>query len=89
MKNFYTYILKCADNTLYSGYTYNIERRLTAHNAGKAAKYTFGRRPVTLVYLECFDNKSDALKRECAIKRLTRVQKEALIGQYKGFIDQK
>ena len=78
MKNFYTYILKCADNTFYCGYTDNIERRLCAHNAGKAAKYTFGRRPVTLVYLESFDNKSDALKRECAIKLLTHAQKEAL-----------
>lgn len=77
--SFYTYILRCADNTLYTGYTDNIEKRLAVHNAGKWAKYTRGRLPVEVVYIEKFENKSDAQKREYAIKQLSRKKKEHLI----------
>ncbi|WP_323703430.1 GIY-YIG nuclease family protein [Mammaliicoccus sp. Dog046] len=79
MDKFYTYILECKDSTLYTGYTTNLERRIKVHNDGKGAKYTKIRRPVKLVYHEIFDNKSDALKREYALKQLSRKQKLALI----------
>lgn len=75
----YTYLLKCADRTLYCGWTNDLDKRVKAHNEGKGAKYTKPRRPVTLVYFEEFDTKEEAMRREAAIKRLTRVQKEALI----------
>ena len=76
---YYVYILRCADRTLYTGWTTDLERRLTMHNAGRGAKYTRARRPVTLVYCESFNGKSAAMRRECAIKRMTRAQKCALI----------
>lgn len=75
----YTYILRCNDNTLYTGWTNNLEKRLEAHNAGKGAKYTKARLPVELVYFEQFDTKEEAMRREYAIKQMTRKQKEALI----------
>lgn len=75
----YTYILRCKDNTLYTGWTNNLEKRIEAHNAGKGAKYTKSRLPVELVYYEQFGTKEEAMKREFAIKQLTRIQKEALI----------
>lgn len=75
----YTYILKCADNTLYTGWTTNLEKRLKAHNQGKGAKYTRARRPVTLVYQEIFETKEQAMHREAMIKKLSRPQKERLI----------
>lgn len=75
----YTYILRCADGTYYTGWTNQIRRRLLAHNSGKGAKYTKGRGPVRLVYLEISDTKEAAMKREAAIKKLTRKEKEALI----------
>ena len=80
----FVYILRCADGTYYTGWTTDPEKRLKAHNAGKArggAKYTSpeSRRPVVMVHLEEFDNKGDALRREIAIKKLTRQQKEQLI----------
>lgn len=78
MKN-YVYIIKCADNTYYTGWTTNIEKRIKAHNNGNGAKYTKSRRPVSLVYFEILETKSLALKREYAIKQLTRKQKEELI----------
>lgn len=78
---FYVYILKCADGTLYCGYTNDIEKRLATHQSGKGAKYTRGRLPVELVYYEEWDTKSDALIRECEIKKMTRTQKEKLIKQ--------
>lgn len=80
--SYYVYILKCNDNTLYTGYTDNPERRLQVHNAGKGAKYTRSRLPVELVYQEAQPDKSAALRREAAIKRLSRAQKLALIAQY-------
>lgn len=76
----YTYILECADGSLYCGWTNNLDRRLSAHNAGTASKYTRTRRPVRLVYREEFDTKQEAMSREYHIKRLTRSEKLALIG---------
>lgn len=73
------YILKCSDNSLYTGWTNEINRRVEAHNQGQGAKYTRGRSPVRLVYLEFLKDKSAGLKREAAIKRLSRKQKEKLI----------
>lgn len=75
----YTYILRCNDNTYYTGWTNNLEKRLEAHNAGKGAKYTKARLPVELIYYECFTTKKEAMSRECAIKRLTRAQKRKLV----------
>ncbi len=75
----YVYILECADNTLYAGYTTDLDKRIKVHNKGKGAKYTRARLPVKLVYSEIAENKSDALKREYKIKHLTRKQKEELI----------
>lgn len=69
------YILKCRDNTLYTGITDNFERRLAAHNAGKGAKYTRGRGPVTPVYREHAPDKPAALRREREIKGLSRQKK--------------
>lgn len=79
MKINYVYIVECRDNTYYTGKTTNLDKRIKAHNLGKGAKYTKARRPVKLVYLEEYDEKSTALKREYAIKQLTRKQKEQLI----------
>ena len=75
----YTYILKCNDDTLYTGWTNNLEKRIKDHNDGKGAKYTKTRRPVELVYHEEFETKEEAMKREYAIKQLTRTQKLLLI----------
>ncbi|WMM26890.1 GIY-YIG nuclease family protein [Tissierella sp. MB52-C2] len=75
----YVYILQCKDDTLYTGWTTNLDKRIHKHNLGKAAKYTRGRTPVKLVYFEEFDNKIEAQKREYAIKQLSRVKKLALI----------
>jgi len=75
----YTYILECSDGTYYCGYTNDIDKRLAAHNSGRGAKYTRGRGPVRLVYLEAFETKEEAMSREFHIKQLTRVQKEELI----------
>lgn len=75
----YVYIVECADGTLYSGWTNDLEKRIAAHNAGGGAKYTRSRRPVKLRYYETFEEKSEALRRECALKKLTRMEKIALI----------
>lgn len=75
----YVYIVECADGTLYSGWTNDLEKRIAAHNAGDGAKYTRSRRPVKLRYYETFEEKSKALRRECALKKLTRMEKIALI----------
>lgn len=77
--SWWVYILRCADDTLYTGVTDDVERRLAAHNSGKGAKYTRGRGPVAVVYREEQPDKSQALRRELALKRLTRPQKLALI----------
>lgn len=75
----YVYILECKDNTLYTGWTNSLERRIKVHNEGKGAKYTRGRLPVKLVYFEEFSTKNEAMKREKEIKSLTRKEKMLLI----------
>lgn len=75
----YVYILKCSDNTLYTGWTTDLEKRLKVHNSGKGAKYTRVRLPVEIVYFEEFEDKKDAMKREYAIKQLSRHEKLKLI----------
>ena len=75
-QNNYVYIVRCRDQTLYTGWTNQLEKRIEAHNAGKGAKYTKARRPVELVYFETFEHKSEALKREYQIKQLKRSEKE-------------
>ena len=79
--SFSVYILRCADATFYTGYAKDIAARVTLHNGEKkgGARYTSGRRPVTLVYAEMCDTKSDAMKREYAVKQLSRDEKELLI----------
>ena len=77
---YFVYILECADKTLYTGYTTDLEKRLLSHNTSKTgAKYTRARRPVILIYSEKFKTKSAALKRELAIKQMTRKEKVNLI----------
>ena len=78
-KLYFVYILGCSDKSFYTGYTDNLDARLKKHNSGKAAKYTSGRRPVTLVYCEEHATKNSAMSREMKIKRLTRAQKEELV----------
>ena len=72
---FYFYVLQCSDNTLYAGYTNDVERRLAVHNAGKGAKYTKARLPVICIYHESFVTKNEAMRVEYAFKKLTRKQK--------------
>lgn len=79
MGNHFVYIVRCSDNSLYTGYTNNIEARINKHNAGKGAKYTKIRRPVVLVYQEMYESKSEALRREYEIKTFTRQRKLKLI----------
>ncbi len=76
---YYAYMLRCADGTIYSGYTTNLERRTAVHNSGLGAKYTRSRLPVSLVYYEAFSTKQEAMKREAVFKRLTHAQKIAFI----------
>jgi len=78
----YCYILKCADGTFYTGWTTDPERRVAQHNKGIGAKYTSTRRPVKLVYLETHPNRTDAMKRELAIKKMKREQKRKLVEGY-------
>ena len=78
VRHHYVYILRCADGTYYTGWTTDPERRLKAHNSGRGAKYTRSRRPVEIVHLEELGTKSEALKREAAIKKLSREEKTAL-----------
>ena len=75
----YTYILKCKDGSLYTGWTNDLEQRVAAHNPGKGAKYTKARRPVELVYFEEFETKEQAMKREYAIKQMARKDKLELV----------
>lgn len=79
---FYVYILSCADNTYYTGYTVDIAARLKKHNEGKASKYTRARLPVKLAYLETYSNKSEAMQREFAIKKLKHSEKKLLSQRY-------
>ena len=75
----YTYILKCKDGSLYTGWTNDLEQRVAAHNTGKGAKYTKARRPVEFVYFEEFETKEQAMKREYAIKQMARKDKLELV----------
>lgn len=75
----YVYIVECKDGTYYTGWTNNLDKRLKAHNDGKGAKYTKARLPVSLVYHEEFRTKEEAMRREYAIKRMTRNEKNKLI----------
>ena len=77
-KTWYLYILRCGDDTLYTGITTDVQRRLADHRAGKGAKYTRGRAPLELVYEEKCGTHSDALRREYAVKALPRAEKEKL-----------
>jgi predicted GIY-YIG superfamily endonuclease len=75
----FVYIVRCADGSLYTGYARDPRARARAHNAGRGARYTCGRRPVRLVYSEPFESLSAALKREYELKQWTRAQKQALV----------
>ena len=75
----YTYILRCADGTLYTGWTNDLARRVETHNRGRGGKYTRVRLPVTPVYAEPHESESDARRREVQIKRMTRAEKLRLI----------
>ena len=75
----YTYIVECADGTLYCGWTNDLDKRIADHNAGKGAKYTKPRLPVKLVYYETANTKEEAMSREWQIKQLSRAEKEKLI----------
>jgi len=75
----YVYVLRCADDTLYTGYTTDVERRVAEHDAGEGAKYTRGRIPVECVHVEAFDSKSAAMSREYEVKQLSRAEKERLV----------
>lgn len=77
----YVYVLRCADDTLYTGYTTDVERRVSEHDAGEGAKYTRGRTPVELVHVEAYDSRSAAMSREHAIKQLDRAAKESLVSE--------
>ena len=74
----YVYILRCADDTLYCGWTTDLTKRLVAHNSGRGAKYTRSRRPVELAYVEEYEDRHDALSREWHIKRMNREEKQRL-----------
>ncbi len=82
-KKYYAYMVICSDNTIYSGFTTNLEKRINTHNSGKGAKYTRTRTPVHLVYWEEFYDKSNALKKEYSLKKLTRTKKLELISNFK------
>ena len=76
---YYTYIARCKDHSLYTGYTNNLKKREEAHNNGKGSAYTRSRSPIKIIYSEEFKNRSDAMKRECEIKKLNKKNKERLI----------
>lgn len=78
-KKHYAYMLKCADNSIYSGYAVDPYKRVEVHNSGKGAKYTRTRRPVQLAYFEEFENKTDALRREREFKKYTHSEKQKMI----------
>ena len=78
----FIYILKCADDTFYTGWTTELERRVEAHNCGKGARYTRARRPVVLVYARYVDDKREALREENRIKQLSRHEKNQMVLAY-------
>ncbi len=85
--NFYVYMLRCSDDTLYTGYCKDIVSRLKMHSSGKASKYTRARLPVELMYIKKLDTKSEAMKEEIRIKKLTRIKKLKMIEEYKESIE--
>ena len=87
--SWWVYIVECSDGTYYTGSTPNVSLRIERHNLGKGAKYTRARLPVTLIFTEKQVNRSEALKREHAIKQLSRTQKKILIDQFFSQLDQK
>lgn len=80
----FVYIVECADSTLYTGWTVDVEQRLAAHNDGRGARYMRGRRPVRLVYCEQQPDQSSAQRREAALRRLSRAARLRLIAAYQG-----
>lgn len=83
MSKHYAYMLRCKDNSIYSGYTIDLEKRLEVHNCGKGAKYTRTRLPVKLEYFEEFEDKKEAMKREWQFKQYSHIEKERIIkGRY-------
>lgn len=78
----WVYVLRCKDNSLYTGWTNNLPRRLAAHNAGRGARYTRGRGPVQLVWEQQFETKNEAMAAEAAIKKLSKQQKEELVNAF-------
>ena len=76
---YHVYVLRCSDNTFYTGYTTDVERRVREHDAGDGAKYTRGRTPVELIHVESFDSQSAAMSREYEIKQYSRAEKERLV----------
>ena len=80
MSDHVVYVLECADGSLYTGYTTDLERRVAEHNAGDGAKYTKPRTPVEVVHSERYDSKSTAMSREYEIKQCSRIEKERLVG---------
>lgn len=84
MKLYYVYMVRCADNSLYTGFALDPERRAAVHNSGKGAKYTRSRLPVRLVYTESYETEHEARSRECQLKKLTHAAKEQLIVQKFG-----
>jgi len=85
---FWVYMLECADGTLYTGWTPDLENRVKIHNAGQGSKYVRSRLPAQLRYTESFDTKAGAMRRECALKKLCRREKLALIEQQKTMLQQ-
>lgn len=81
MKKCFVYMVECSDGSLYTGWTTDVDARVAVHNSGSGAKYTRSRLPVKLVYSEEVEDRSAALKREAAIKKMTRTKKELLIKQ--------
>ena len=79
----YTYIVRCRDGSLYTGWTNNLEKRIRDHNSGKGAKYTKSRRPVLLAYYEEFATKEEAMRREWEIKQLKRQEKQDLVERFR------
>ena len=79
----FVYVVRCADGSLYTGYAKDVKARVATHNSGRGAKYTSGRRPVTLVYSQWFKTVGAALRREYAMKQLSRDEKEALVARRK------
>ncbi|WP_163527965.1 GIY-YIG nuclease family protein [Halobacillus ihumii] len=84
--NHYVYMLRCIDDTLYTGYTNDLKARIEKHTAGKGAKYTRGRGPFTLVYCQSYNSKTEAMQKEYKIKKMSRVEKEEWIVNHQGGI---